>query len=70
MSVAVYPFSMEQYRTLTYSDWGLIGVITAVAVLWQLSIGNSFTSRATSAALAGGLSLAISMRLARWYRER
>jgi hypothetical protein len=61
---------MRQYRTLTYLDWGLIGVLTVVAVLWQLSIGNSFTSRATSAILAGGLSLAISMRLARRYRER
>ena len=61
---------MEQYGTLTYPDWGLIGVITVVAVLWQLSIGNSFTSRATSAVLAGGLSLAIGMRLARWYRKR
>ena len=61
---------MEQYGTLRYPDWGLIGVITVVAVLWQFSIGNSFTSRATGAVLAGGLSLAISMRLARWYRKR
>ena len=61
---------MKQYRTITYPDWGLIASITVVTVLWQLSIGDSFTSRATSAVLAGGLSLAISMCLARWYRER
>jgi hypothetical protein len=61
---------MGQYRALTYPDWGLIAVVTVVTVLWQLSIGDSFTSRAVSAVLAGGLTLAISMRLARWYRER
>jgi hypothetical protein len=61
---------MGQYRTLTYLDWGLIGILTVGGVLWQLSIGNSFTSRATSAALTGGLTLAISMRLARRYHER
>lgn len=61
---------MDRYRSLTNPDWGLIAIVTAVTVLWQFSIGSSFTSRATSAALAGGLSLATGMRVALWYRER
>lgn len=60
---------MEEYKPLTYPDWGLIAAVTAGIVLWQLSIGDSFTSRITSAILAGGLSLAIGMRLVQWYHK-
>jgi hypothetical protein len=59
---------MGAYRNLTYPDWGLIAAVTAGMISWQLSIGDSFTSKVTSAVLAGGLSLAIGMRIACWYR--
>ena len=70
MCVAVDQRSMEEYRTLTYPDWGLIAAVTIAVIVWQLSIGDSFTSRVTSAVLAGGLSLTIGLRSVRWYRER
>jgi hypothetical protein len=61
---------MLNYEPLSHSDYVLIIALTIVVVTWQLSIGDSFTSRITSAILIGGLSLAIGTRLVRWYRKR
>ena len=60
---------MKRYKTLSSLDWGLIATVTIGVVSWQLSIGDSITSRVASAILAGGVTLAVSLRLIRWYRK-
>lgn len=61
---------MERYRSLSSVDWGAILFVTTAAVLWQLSINSSFTSKLTGAILFGGVSLGAGMYLFRLFREQ
>jgi hypothetical protein len=60
--------TVERYRSLNLADWGVILSVTVVAVLWQLSVNNSFTSKLTGALVFGGISLGIGMYLFRLIR--
>jgi len=66
----VVSYNMERYRSLNFVDWGVILFVTVAAVLWQLSINSSFTSKLTGAILFGGGSLGIGMYLFRMFREQ
>lgn len=61
---------MGEYEALNYPEWGLIAAVTSGVAVWHLSVGDSFTSRVTSAVLAGGVTLAVGMRFLQWSHER
>ena len=66
----VESYHMERYRSLNSVDWGVILFVTAAAILCQLSINSSFTSKLTGAISFGGASLGLGMYLFRLFREQ
>jgi hypothetical protein len=59
---------VERYGSLNLVGWGVILSVTVVAVLWQLSVNSSFTSKLTGSLLFGGACLGTGMFLFRLFR--
>jgi hypothetical protein len=61
---------VELDTSLTLADWGLSLFVAAIVVGWQLSAGNSFTSKIAGALMFGGIVLGTCLQTFEWYRER
>ncbi len=61
---------MELDSSLTSIDWALSLFVTAIVIGWQLSAGNSFSSKMAGALTFGGIVLGVCLYVSEWYRER
>lgn len=61
---------MELDSSLTLTDWVLSLSVTVIVIGWQLSVGDSFSSKMAGAITFGGVALGICLYVSERYRER